>query len=168
MLTKRNNDNTRSLDFLGFPNYTVTKDGELFDKNGRKLKPFIMKKGYHKYILYNDSEKKTYLVHQLVALSFIPNPNNYDTVDHKDNNPDNNNIDNLQWLPNDKNASKSWVVGNHDSKKKAVLQILDNKVIGEFESFAEASREVGVDYSNISRACKTGGKSKGFHWKLKD
>ena len=40
---------------------------------------------------------KTYRVHQLVALAFLPNPNNLPTVDHKDRDRSNNNVSNLRW-----------------------------------------------------------------------
>lgn len=126
-----------------------------------------MEKGYHKYILQHNKIKRTYLSHQLVALAFIDNPNGYDTVDHIDTNPHNNHVSNLQWLQKDANSKRSWDVGNHDEQKKKVLQILDGVVINEYTSFADASREMNVHYSTISRACKYGRKCKGYNWETK-
>ena len=48
-------------------------------------------------ILYKNGKKKTYLVHRLVAIAFLPNPNNLPIINHKDENPSNNNVNNLEW-----------------------------------------------------------------------
>jgi hypothetical protein len=165
-LLTRSNNKRRSLEFLGFSNYIVTSDGRVINRNGKVLKLVGgHKKGYLKVTLYSDKVKRNYFIHQLVALAFIPNPHSYDTVDHIDNDTSNNDSSNLQWLPNKVNASKGWEVGNHDSQKKRVLQMTDDKsVVNEYESVAQASREFGVHFSNISRACKTGRKCKGYYW----
>lgn len=44
-----------------------------------------------------DGEKTTLRVHRLIAETFIPNPNNYPIINHKDENKQNNNVDNLEW-----------------------------------------------------------------------
>ena len=69
----------------------VTKDGKVF-KDNTLLKPRLFK-GYLR-VKINGS---THLVHRLVALTYIPNPENKPCVCHKDNNPLNNNVDNLYW-----------------------------------------------------------------------
>ena len=53
--------------------------------------------GYKVVILYKDGKKKNYLVHRLVAIAFLPNPNNLPIINHKDENPSNNNVNNLEW-----------------------------------------------------------------------
>lgn len=156
---------SKSLDFLGFPSYSVTYDGNILNKEGKALKSCDRgKKGYQVVTLYNNGTKKNVSVHQVVALAFLDNPNNHDTVDHKDNDPRNNHADNLQWMANEKNASKSWSAGNHDFQKKTVKQMKDGEVVREYESIAHASREIGVHFSTISRACKNGWQCKGYDW----
>lgn len=44
-----------------------------------------------------DGNKHNLYVHRLVAYNFIPNPNNYPIINHKDENRSNNNISNLEW-----------------------------------------------------------------------
>lgn len=157
----------KSLEFLGFPNYSINSDGDVFSNKYKKvLKTFVIDKGYHKVILQHNKLKKTYLIHQLVALAFIPNPNNYDTIDHMDDNPSNNRVGNLQWLPKSDNSKKSWDKGNHDHQKKKVVQMLNGNVVKEYESIQEASRVIGIHFSGISRACKNGWKCAGYEWKL--
>lgn len=67
------------------------------------LKPFT-KDGYF-YVRLGDG--KDFRINRLVALAFIPNPNNLDTVDHIDNNRLNNKVTNLQWLSKQDNTTKA-------------------------------------------------------------
>lgn len=64
---------------------------------GRILKLCANRLGYLKAGLCSNDKKKQYLVHRLVAEAFIPNPNNLPIINHKDENPSNNNVDNLEW-----------------------------------------------------------------------
>ena len=81
----------------GYPNYSVNHLGEVFNnKTGRKLKQTV-KKGYCLVYLYNEKGRKSFLTHRLVANAFIPNRNNLPEVNHKDENPMNNSVDNLEW-----------------------------------------------------------------------
>ena len=57
----------------------------------------IMSSGYVYVLLYKEGKRKMYRVHRLVAEAFIPNPNNYKEVNHKDENKQNNRVDNLEW-----------------------------------------------------------------------
>lgn len=42
-------------------------------------------------------KRKSYILHRLVAKAFLPNPNNYPVINHKDENTHNNRVDNLEW-----------------------------------------------------------------------
>ena len=80
-----------------YPNYSVSHLGDVFNnKTGLRLKQTV-KKGYCLVYLYNENGRKCFLVHRLVATAFIPNPNNLPEVNHKDENPLNNNVENLEW-----------------------------------------------------------------------
>lgn len=88
------------------------------------LKLIYDKDGYLLVNLYKNSKKKTYKVHRLVALAHIPNPNNYPQVNHKDENPSNNHISNLEWCTNKYNC-------NYGTKKERLSKKLKGKFIGE-------------------------------------
>lgn len=61
------------------------------------LKSTLANNGYCQVTLYKDTKRKKYLVHRLVAEAFIPNPDGLPHINHKDENPENNNADNLEW-----------------------------------------------------------------------
>jgi len=89
------------------PELLINKLGEVFDTiKGIYIEPTLMSIGYL-------SVKGKYL-HRLVAQTFIPNPNDFDTVNHLDGDKTNNNIDNLEWCSQAKNA-------------KHALEVLDTK-----------------------------------------
>jgi NUMOD4 motif len=68
----------------------------------RVLKQGINSKGYVQVALWKDGKVKFMLVHRLVALAFVPNPNNYPQVNHKHHGGKeallNNHVDNLEWV----------------------------------------------------------------------
>lgn len=75
-----------------------------YTKKGRILKSHSNGHGYQNVSLYNENkiEKHAY-IHILVAKAFIPNPNNYEQVNHKDFNKANNNVENLEWVSRKQN-----------------------------------------------------------------
>lgn len=80
--------------------YKITSDGFIFvpSKRNLVLKPFISNSGYARVNLaMNNKPQKKFSIHRLVALTFIPKPDNMDIVNHKDGNKLNNSVDNLEW-----------------------------------------------------------------------
>lgn len=80
-------------------------------KNVAILKEKYKKNGYCSITLYKNKKPHTYLVHRLVAQAFIPNPNNYPVVNHKDENKQNNCVENLEWCTQQYNIN--YGNGNH-------------------------------------------------------
>lgn len=62
----------------------------------RYLKYTTKENGYLQVHLTKNGKRKAYYIHRLVAKHFIPNPNNYTQVNHKDKNPSNNSVDKLK------------------------------------------------------------------------
>ena len=86
--------------------YAITEDGNVWSyRNNRFIKSFLRKNGYMQVLLVKDGIKKSWKVHRLVALTYLPNPNNYPEVNHKDENRINNCVDNLEWCPHDYNCN---------------------------------------------------------------
>lgn len=76
-------------------------------KGTRILKPAKTGNGYLNVILCINQVREHKLIHRLVAEAFIDNPNNYDTVNHKDKNKLNNKVENLEWLTSIDNSKYS-------------------------------------------------------------
>lgn len=66
-------------------------------RNGRMLKLSYNTVGYLSVGLHSNGKAKMYMVHRMVAQAFIPNPNNLPIINHKDENPSNNSVENLEW-----------------------------------------------------------------------
>ncbi len=83
---------------IEYPMYEISTFGNIRNKETKYILKQYSKLGYkHINILNKDNKKILLLVHRLVAQSFITNSENKPTVNHKDHNPSNNNINNLEW-----------------------------------------------------------------------
>ena len=79
--------------------YQVSNLGQVKSMIGQEkvLHPKKHRNGHLQIGLHKDKKRKTMYIHRLVAQAFIPNPDNLPGVNHKDENPNNNNVDNLEW-----------------------------------------------------------------------
>ena len=122
------------------------------------MKPQDNGDGYLFVQLCKDGKVKNCRINRLVAMAFLPNPNNLPEVNHKDENTKNNRVDNLEWCTRQYNVDYSL--------SKAVIGI--DKVSGlilEFPSTREAERQTGISKGNICDCLKGRVKSAGgFYW----
>ena len=126
----------------------------------RKAKPIKaqIRSGYEFVKLTNGAESKKYSVHRLVAEAFLPNPHNLPKVNHKDENPLNNNVGNLEWCTRQYNIAYS--------KNKAVVQIAKDGKESAFASIKAASDVTGISRRAISNAlCGWSATAGGSQWK---
>ena len=125
---------------------TYRKNGTPLTVKEKILKGFKSKE-YRVVELSKDGETNTEFIHKLVAQSFIPNPNNFDVVHHKDHNPLNNSAENLEWIDKDEH----YKLHHKEQSKKVYQYNLDGKLIKIWESVHKASRELGCSSGNIFR-----------------
>ena len=95
-----NYGNVRSLDKIIVDKY------KKYLMKGKQLKLNI-RNTYYVINLVKNKKRKSFQVHRLVAEAFLSNPNNYKIVNHKDENPLNNNVDNLEWCTQKHNVNHS-------------------------------------------------------------
>ena len=142
-----------SLEYKG---YFITSCGRVWSyKSNRFLTPCKDDDGYLRVCLSIDNKHFNKGVHRLVAETYLPNPNNYDTVDHIDFDKTNNCLNNLQWMSRSEN-----------SRKKA-RQGCENIETGQrFKSITEAAKFYGKSRECLSNHLR--GKQNTFagcHWR---
>ena len=149
------------------------------------LEGYPDKDGYLYVQLWKNCICKNCRINRLVAMAFIPNPDNLPEVNHKDENKQNNYVENLEWCTTKYNCNygtrnkrraeklKGRKMSEESIKKrvektnKPVIGI--NKVSGlilEFPSITEAGRVLCIDISTISKCCRGKGykSAGGYYW----
>lgn len=120
----------------------------------------INSNGYERVFLGSNGR---FFIHHLVAKAFIPNPNNYPIVRHRDDDRLNNRATNLEWGTQAHNIQDAIQRGRFVSnitiakkvalekqRKRVIAKDLDGRVIGEYPSMSHAARDLGVNVGNIS------------------
>lgn len=158
----------RSLDHISFRNLR----GQIYDclVRGKILSPTKDSSGYLQIRLWNDG-MKSFLVHRLVAKAFIPNPDNLETVNHKDENITNNRADNLEYLSVADNVRYGTAIARRRlSQRKPVEQLtMDGQHIAYFDGIIDASIATGAPREMIGKVCHGRKKSSGgYRWKFKE
>lgn len=153
--------------------YGVVKrnEGQYESRNQKEkvLKSYINNKGYRYIDLRIDGKTQKFLIHRLVAMAYIDNPNNYPVVNHIDCNPLNNHYSNLEWCTMSHNNKWAYDKGNRVLtekqikgrqmskttlyKKVAQYDLENNKLIKEFESVTQVNKELGFSISAIANCC---------------
>lgn len=143
-----------------FPGYYVTVDGKVYSrKNNRQgyLKDYhLLKTKYTKhdgrpYVTLRNPKlgiRRLAKVHRLVALAYIPNPENKPCVCHKDNNPLNNHVDNLYWGTQAENMSQMRL----DKRDYRKVSIRAHRRVIRLKSLGWSSSRIGKRFK-VNRTC---------------
>lgn len=160
-------DKTEWREVKEYNHYEVNQFGEIRHRIRKKiLKPRI-NNGYQ-YVNFKINGKNiNFSVHRIVANAFIPNPNGYTEVNHKDYNRSNNCVDNLEWVSSSQNKYHAFLKEeNKKSRGKAVNQYTKEGIlIKTFDTITEAAQALGCCVAAISNCCLRRTKtSQGFLW----
>lgn len=169
--------------------YAVSNIGRIlaYDKPYRcgdkvcKRKPHLIKPRYTKgtpgylSVVLSDGNKgkKGYVVHRLVAMAFIPNPNNYPEIDHINRDSLDNRAENLRWCTHHMNMmneeTRKHSVKMRKGKKrpsqwKQVVQIKNGVAIKIYENITSTGED-GFSITTVSKVCRGIAKScGGYQW----
>lgn len=152
----------------------------------KQLKWNITRNGYATVQLFKQKQSKRVLVHRLVAMAFIQNPENHPQVNHINENKLDNSARNLEWVTAKENMNHGTRLQRQlkaidystESRKqiarvngrkacKPVVQMRDGKVVARFNSAKQASIMTGLNHSHICE-CASGKRYKtvgGYNWK---
>lgn len=117
---------------------------------------------YLNVCLYKDWKSNVISVHRIVATAFIKNLKAKETINHKDHNKKNNNINNLERMTQQENniySRKKWInkkkIGEDNvSSKKIVQKSLSWKIIKIWDNWPEIKKELWYCYQTIQRLCR--------------
>ena len=132
-------------------------------------KPSFDSNGYKQIVLTKNKKRKSYKVHKLVALTFLSNFNNYEQINHKDENKTNNCVNNLEWctrLYNINYGTRNYRCTKHRLHKVKQINVKTNKIVKIYNSLQEAEMETKIKYQNISSCCRNKQNTAGgYIWK---
>lgn len=164
-------ENLGKIRIPNFQEYEIDKKGNVY-RNGKLLKQQTNTYGYKHIRLSIEGRVTTCLIHRLVAITFIPNPQGKPCVDHIDGDKTNNSVENLRWvtvIENNNNPITRQRVG--ESKKgdkctfygkrgkdcphsKPLFQFKNGELIGYYDCIDEVCKKYGYNHSLITRCCK--------------
>lgn len=130
------NNKDLMIGFKYIPNYeglySIDENGNIFSHiSGKILKQHANHRGYFMVSLYKDGKVKNHVIHRLVALTYIPNPNNLPEIDHIDTNRQNNNINNLRWCTRKENCNNPLSLKHAGDSRKGERHYLYGKSLSE-------------------------------------
>lgn len=164
--------------------YLISDEGEVLSLNYRrtnqikKLKPIKNQSGYCGVMLTKNGTQKLFYVHRLVAQHFIPNPNDYPEVNHKDCDPTNNKVANLEWCDRFYNMSYEPTIenkrkGNQKRKDKLKARKIlqcdhEQNIVQVWNSTSECAKKTqftqsGINHALVEKYARTH-YYKGFYW----
>lgn len=162
-------------DVIGYEDlYQVSNHGNVksFHKylKGKLLKPGIDGSGYYHVIFCKNKKRKILKVHRLIAIHFVPNPDNKLEINHIDGDKSNNHVNNLEWCTRSENMKHAYNNGLNKNTRKAAsmnnkkyhskkVKCIETGIV--YESTNEAERNTRINHSHISACCRGKLKSAG-------
>ena len=157
-------------DIVGYEGlYAVTSCGKVWSYRRKKfLKHFTNSKGYLLVDLWKNGKMKHFAVHRLVAVAYIPNPDNLPQVNHKDENKTNNCLQNLEWC--DCKYNNNYGTRNEKISNSLKIPILQYTLDGEFVKEWPSATDVGKEVSGHISSCAKGNRKTayGYIWVYKN
>ena len=136
-------------------------------RQGQIIKARLNKNGYLQLALNKNSKRKMKYVHILIAETFLENHEKLETVNHKDGNKLNNNVDNLEWSSYSDNNQHAYDElhrsATREGAKPKTVYVIDtyNNSVKQFDSIRETIDNIGLSHTQINRYIHSNKKWKG-------
>ena len=160
--------------------YEISSFGNVISNNFGKrkiLKQSTMTSGYKMVVLKKDGKQKSFSIHRLMAIAFLPNDNNLPQVNHKDGNKLNNDLSNLEWCTQSQNIQHMYdsglktykplhykgKFGKEHNRSKSVKCVETGVIYG---SMSEAGRVLNINHSSVSWSIKNKKPIDGMHFEI--
>ena len=129
-------------------------------RSGFKIRSCVKNPGGYLQVAFRINNKiKTYLVHILIAKTFLPQHDDKDQVDHINNVKFDNRVSNLQWTTRSQNMKNNYLRGVTSTDKlrargkKVELFTKDGKSLGVFNKIHDAAKFLNTSPGNVSSLC---------------
>lgn len=135
----------RSLDRV-----VTLKNGRTRNIKGKILSLKNNGKNYAFVTLSKDGATKTHYIHRLLGCAFIEQEANKPFINHRDGNPGNNNIPNLEWVSHAENVSHGYDTGLNSNKAgnhRFAVGVIDNELGLQFDTVKDWAAARGINYS---------------------
>lgn len=143
--------------------FSVYSDGSVKNhRSGKRRFGNPSDKGYLRIVVRDKNKKShTVFVHRLIAMAYVPNPDNKPQINHKDGNKKNNLPENLEWCTNEENLRHKYQVLQSYSQERAVRCIETGEI---FRNVSEAARQKHIGRSTVIRSIYKYNNSRKYHW----
>lgn len=130
--------------------YYISNFGQVYTlKTNKLLKQNYNTTGYLHLALSHKGKMKTCKIHRLVAIAFIPNPNNKNEVNHIDGVKENNHVDNLEWNTSDENLDHAVMMGKIKKRTPIMRTDLRTNEVVVYRSIADGVKDLYPQYKNL-------------------
>ena len=147
---------------IDFEKYSVSNFGRIKNnETGYILKGGFDKDGYKQVTLCKNNKQYNRRICRLVAQAFIPNPNNFPQVNHKDENKSNDNVCNLEWC----NAEYNNNYGNKIKNAKNTKNVICIETNELFNSIRQLAQKINTSHTTIARYIRNNQPFNNLHYK---
>lgn len=152
------------IDIEGYDaKYQISNQGRILSKvqTNRILKVGLNQEGYARIALRYNGIMKSHYIHRLVAIYFLPNPDDLPQVDHINTIRNDNRVENLKWVTPSKNNDNELTKKRQKQKKAGltmykqfVVQLnMDKTFVAIYYSASDAYKSTGIYHRNILKCC---------------
>jgi hypothetical protein len=159
--------------------YEISTTGKL-RRESKMIKGAIKLHGYYEYSMCINNKRIYALAHRLVASAFLNQPDGKNEINHKDCNPLNNAVENLEWVTHSENIRHSRALNRYPKEikkrsaetitkdieaKKAFMKSVSDEYGNTFQTAKAAAQAHGLSDQAVKLAIRNGHKSANRYWK---